>query len=143
MTAPVEMTAKFGLSLSTRAVLFDWGSMDDLFAMADQFASGDVDETMAWRKMEVDFELLQDAVKGCVRRVRDTKQGEDAGGRAPQTRTTATSTRHGGQPAWAAQRFDGSSRPWEVHAQRGCAATMRWSRARRRTLSAPSPAAPA
>ena len=25
-----KMSAKFGLSLSTRAVLFDWGTMDDL-----------------------------------------------------------------------------------------------------------------
>ena len=31
---PVPMTAKFGLSLSTRAVLFDWGTLDDLFDMA-------------------------------------------------------------------------------------------------------------
>jgi alkanesulfonate monooxygenase SsuD/methylene tetrahydromethanopterin reductase-like flavin-dependent oxidoreductase (luciferase family) len=32
---PIEMTAKFGLSLSTRAVLFDWGTLDDLFDMAE------------------------------------------------------------------------------------------------------------
>ena len=32
---PIEMKAKFGLSLSTRAVLFDWGSLDDLFDMAE------------------------------------------------------------------------------------------------------------
>ncbi len=32
---PIEMTAKFGLSLSTRAVLFDWGSLDDLLDMAE------------------------------------------------------------------------------------------------------------
>jgi alkanesulfonate monooxygenase SsuD/methylene tetrahydromethanopterin reductase-like flavin-dependent oxidoreductase (luciferase family) len=31
---PIEMTAKFGLSLSTRAVLFEWGSLDDLLDMA-------------------------------------------------------------------------------------------------------------
>ncbi len=31
---PIEMTAKFGLSLSTRAVLFDWGTLDDLMDMA-------------------------------------------------------------------------------------------------------------
>ena len=30
-----EMTAKFGLSLSTRAVLFDWGTMDDVLDMAE------------------------------------------------------------------------------------------------------------
>ncbi len=29
-----EMAAKFGLSLSTRAVLFDWGTLDDLMDMA-------------------------------------------------------------------------------------------------------------
>ena len=32
---PIPMTAKFGLSLSTRAVLFDWGTLDDLFDMAE------------------------------------------------------------------------------------------------------------
>ena len=32
---PIEMTAKFGLSLSTRAVLFDWGTLDDLLDMAE------------------------------------------------------------------------------------------------------------
>ncbi len=32
---PIEMKAKFGLSLSTRAVLFDWGSLDDLLDMAE------------------------------------------------------------------------------------------------------------
>ena len=32
---PKKMTAKFGLSLSTRAVLFDWGTLDDLFDMAE------------------------------------------------------------------------------------------------------------
>ncbi|MDA0262230.1 MAG: LLM class flavin-dependent oxidoreductase, partial [Proteobacteria bacterium] len=30
---PIEMKAKFGLSLSTRAILFDWGSLDDLLDM--------------------------------------------------------------------------------------------------------------
>jgi alkanesulfonate monooxygenase SsuD/methylene tetrahydromethanopterin reductase-like flavin-dependent oxidoreductase (luciferase family) len=35
ISAPARMTAKFGLSLSTRAVLFDWGSLDDLFDMAE------------------------------------------------------------------------------------------------------------
>lgn len=30
-----EMKAKFGLSLSTRAVLIDWGSLDDLLDMAE------------------------------------------------------------------------------------------------------------
>ncbi len=30
------MTAKFGLSLSTRAILFDWGTMDDLLDMAGE-----------------------------------------------------------------------------------------------------------
>ncbi len=34
-TAPIAMTAKFGLSLSTRAVLFDWGTLDDLLDMAE------------------------------------------------------------------------------------------------------------
>ena len=33
-TTPIAMTAKFGLSLSTRAVLFDWGTLDDLLDMA-------------------------------------------------------------------------------------------------------------
>ncbi len=33
-TTPVAMKAKFGLSLSTRAVLFDWGTLDDLLDMA-------------------------------------------------------------------------------------------------------------
>ena len=28
------MKAKFGISLSTRAILFDWGSMDDILDMA-------------------------------------------------------------------------------------------------------------
>ena len=31
---PYTMRAKFGLSLSTRAVLFDWGSLDDLIEAA-------------------------------------------------------------------------------------------------------------
>ena len=31
---PTAMRAKFGLSLSTRAVLFDWGTLDDLLDMA-------------------------------------------------------------------------------------------------------------
>lgn len=31
---PIEMTARFGLSLSTRAVLFDWGTLDDVLDMA-------------------------------------------------------------------------------------------------------------
>ena len=31
--APIEMRAKFGLSLSTRAILFDWGTLDDLLDM--------------------------------------------------------------------------------------------------------------
>lgn len=31
---PTAMRAKFGLSLSTRAVLFDWGTLDDLIDMA-------------------------------------------------------------------------------------------------------------
>ncbi|MEQ9639807.1 MAG: LLM class flavin-dependent oxidoreductase [Alphaproteobacteria bacterium] len=33
--APAAMRAKFGLSLSTRAVLFDWGTLDDLLEMAE------------------------------------------------------------------------------------------------------------
>ena len=32
-TAAIAMKAKFGLSLSTRAVLFDWGTLDDLLDM--------------------------------------------------------------------------------------------------------------
>ena len=32
--APPDMKAKFGLSLSTRAVLFDWATLDDLLDMA-------------------------------------------------------------------------------------------------------------
>ena len=32
---PIEMKAKFGISLSTRAVLFDRGSLDDLLDMAE------------------------------------------------------------------------------------------------------------
>ena len=41
IAAPVPMKAKFGLSLSTRAVLFDGGSLDDLLVMAeDAEASG-------------------------------------------------------------------------------------------------------
>ena len=39
---PIEMTAKFGLSLSTRAVLFDWGTMDDLFDMAEIAENSDM-----------------------------------------------------------------------------------------------------
>ena len=37
MTTGIEigMKAKFGLSLSTRAVLFDWGTLDDLIEMAE------------------------------------------------------------------------------------------------------------
>ena len=35
MNETVPMQAKFGLSLSTRAVLFDWGSLDDLLDMAE------------------------------------------------------------------------------------------------------------
>ena len=31
----IEMKAKFGLSLSTRAVLFDWGTLDDLLDMTE------------------------------------------------------------------------------------------------------------
>jgi alkanesulfonate monooxygenase SsuD/methylene tetrahydromethanopterin reductase-like flavin-dependent oxidoreductase (luciferase family) len=31
---PIAMKAKFGISLSTRAVLFDWGTMDDVLDMA-------------------------------------------------------------------------------------------------------------
>ncbi len=31
---PIPMKAKFGVSLSTRAVLFDWGTMDDVLDMA-------------------------------------------------------------------------------------------------------------
>ena len=34
MAGPVPMRAKFGLSLSTRAILFDWGTLDDLLDMA-------------------------------------------------------------------------------------------------------------
>ena len=33
--APKALTDKFGLSLSTRAVLFDWGTMDDVLDMAE------------------------------------------------------------------------------------------------------------
>ncbi|MEC7488768.1 MAG: LLM class flavin-dependent oxidoreductase [Pseudomonadota bacterium] len=32
---PKNMMAKFGLSLSTRAILFDWGTLDDLINMAE------------------------------------------------------------------------------------------------------------
>ena len=32
---PIEMKAKFGLSLSTRAILFDWGTLADLLDMAE------------------------------------------------------------------------------------------------------------
>ena len=32
---PKNMMAKFGLSLSTRAILFDWGTLDDLMDMAE------------------------------------------------------------------------------------------------------------
>jgi hypothetical protein len=32
---PIEMKVKFGISLSTRAVLFDRGSLDDLLDMAE------------------------------------------------------------------------------------------------------------
>ena len=37
MTTGIEigMKANFGLSLSTRAVLFDWGTLDDLIEMAE------------------------------------------------------------------------------------------------------------
>ncbi len=35
MAASVPMRARFGLSLSTRAVLFDWGTLDDLVEMAE------------------------------------------------------------------------------------------------------------
>ncbi len=34
-TTAVEMKAKFGLSLSTRAILFDWGTLDDLLDMTE------------------------------------------------------------------------------------------------------------
>ena len=35
MPSPIPMKAKFGLSLSTRAILFDWGTLDDLLDMAE------------------------------------------------------------------------------------------------------------
>ena len=37
-----EMRAKFGLSLSTRAVLFDWGTMDDVLDMAEIAETSDM-----------------------------------------------------------------------------------------------------
>ncbi len=41
---PIAMRAKFGLSLSTRAVLFDWGTLDDILDMAQKAeASGQFD----------------------------------------------------------------------------------------------------